>query len=512
MQIASALAGYSLGEADLLRRAMGKKKKEIMDEQRAGFVERALARSVPKATAAKVFDLMAHFAGYGFNKSHSAGYAVVAYQTAYLKVHYPVEFMAATLTSEMSNSDRVMVLLAECRRLGIGVRPPDVNLSAEAFTVHDGAIRFGLGAVKGVGHNAVEAMVQARSTGPFVSLHDFCERIDSGSVNRKCVEALIHAGAMDGLGPSRAALLEGLPAALEWGVRRRREREMGQGSLFGGSGAGGGAEAGAAAHPALPEVPAWDLQETLRREKGALGFFVSAHPLDEYRELLRRAGAVSTDRLPELEDGAPVTLGGVPVALKVSPDKKGNAMAFVSLEDFTGTVECIAFSDAFSRYRACLDADRPLLLKGRLSTREQQKPKILLEEASPLAELVDRGSASLHVIVSTRWDEERLLRLRSVLGAHPGACPVFLHIDPLALGGVIVRPREGRVCLGGDLLRVLAEVVGEERLRVHFGPVHAFRSVDIFGKRPGAAVTIRPVAAAAVVDAHLESEEERAAG
>jgi DNA polymerase III subunit alpha len=476
MQIASALAGYSLGEADLLRRAMGKKKKEIMDKQRAGFVERALARGIPKNTAAKVFDLMAHFAGYGFNKSHSAGYAVVAYQTAYLKVNHPVEFMAASLTSEMSNSDRVMTLLSECRRLGISVRPPEVNLSAEGFTVDEGAIRFGLGAVKGVGHPAVESLAAVRRERPFRSLHDFCERIDPGTVNRKCIEALIHAGACDGFGAPRAALIEGLGAAMEYAARRRREREAGQFSLFGGGEAGEGPS-----DPPLPATPEWSSEERLRREKEALGFFVSGHPLDEFRHFLDQAGATSVYGLEALDDDSAVTLGGVPVSLKTSPDRKGNRMAFVQLEDYTGTVECIAFAEAFERCRAGLEAERPLLIKGRLSTREQQKPKIILEDAVAIADLFAMGRVAVHLQLSTSWEAERLEQIRAALAIGAGTCPVYLHVDARLLGGVIVRPRAVRISPTAEVLRALADLVGPERMRIETSGRVSFRSQDIFG-------------------------------
>ncbi|MFN8549378.1 MAG: DNA polymerase III subunit alpha [Candidatus Eisenbacteria bacterium] len=339
MQIATALAGYSLGEADLLRRAMGKKKAEIMAKERAGFVERAVKRSIPKRDAERIFDLCAHFAGYGFNKSHSAGYALVAYQTAWLKAHHPVEFMAATLTSEMSDSDRIMILLAECRRMGIEIHPPDVNRSAHGFTVDRpagfdpsvagadgdrGAIRFGLGAVKGVGQSAVESIVAARAAGPFRDLFELCERIDPGPVNRKCLEALITSGALDHFEEPRARLLEGLPQAMEWAARRRREKEMGQGSLFGGGGTGDLApgtlpllKAGVADRrsPRTREIGAWLLRvgpsaRRLEARARAAGRPRHPHargagrrhdrlgrrPLDSDPRLRRQAGA--TDLLP----------------------------------------------------------------------------------------------------------------------------------------------------------------------------------------------------------------------
>lgn len=474
MQIASELAGYSLGEADLLRRAMGKKKKEIMDEQRALFLERSREREIPEAAAQRIFDLMAHFSGYGFNKSHSAGYAFVAYQTAYLKVHHPVEFMAAAVTSEMSNSDRVMILLTEAKRMGIRVLPPDINLSDEQFTVHGEAIRFGLGAVKGVGHNAVEAVRTARASRPFVDLFDFCERIDPGPANRKCLEALIHAGAMDAFGPSRASLLDALPLASEWGARRRAEKENGQGSLFGGV-------AEEASRPSLPSTQSWDPGETLRREKAALGFYVSAHPLDPWRSTLEGLGSISTQDLEGAEDGRDVILGGIPVHARISSDKKGREMAFVTVEDFTGTVECIAFADPFAGCRGLLTSDQPVLIKGRLSTREQEKPKILLAEAHLLENLAEKGGLVVHVVVSTKWGEDRLCALNSLLGRHPGACPVFLHVDPRMLGGVQMRLRSTRVRPGPDLCCGLREIAGEAALRVTLGEYRGGRTADLFG-------------------------------
>jgi len=475
MQIASALAGYSLGEADLLRRAMGKKKAEIMAEQRAGFIERALARDVSKGVACRVFDLMAHFAGYGFNKSHSAGYALVAYQTAYLKAHYPVEFMAATLTSEMSNTDRVMILLAECRRMGIKVLAPDVNSSEEGFTVEGSDIRFGLGAVKGVGHNAVVSIQQGRADGPYRDLFDLCERIDPAAVNRKCLEALIHAGALDGCDPARARLAEGLPVAMEWAVRRRREKEMGQGSLFGAPGAGG-----LSPRPPLPQAEPWGAEETLRREKGALGFYISGHPMDAWRLALERLGSCSTHALADLADTSEVLVGGIPVQVKTSTDRKGGTMAFVTVEDFTGTLECVVFADAFAHYRAALTGDQPLLLKGKLSTREQEKPKILLEEALPLPDLMARGRLSLHLAVSASAPAEKLERLRDTLAAHPGACPVILHVDHQLLGGVQIRLSRTRVAATDPLLRRLVDASGASSLRLLVGDGRGRRSADIF--------------------------------
>ncbi len=502
MQIATALAGYSLGEADLLRRAMGKKKAEIMAKERQGFVDRAVARSIPKRDAERIFDLCAHFAGYGFNKSHSAGYALVAYQTAWLKAHHPVEFLAATLSSEMSDSDRIMILLAECRRMGIEIKPPDVNRSAHGFTVDRpaaidpsiagasspgdgadrGAIRFGLGAVKGVGASAVESIVTARGECPFVDLFDLCERIDPGPVNRKCLEALILAGAFDSLGQPRARLLEALPQAMEWASRRRREREMGQGSLFGGGGlVGGGGNAVEISRPSLPDVPEWSTPDRLAREKSALGFYVSGHPLDVWRRALKLLGAIGTHLLEGHDDGSTVLVGGLPIQTRVSADKQGRPICFLTVEDDTGTVECLAFHEPFANCRAHLTGDRPLLLKGRLSTRDEEKPKILVESAVALPDLMEKGRLPLHLALSTAWDEERLERLRQCLYQFPGACPVYLHVDPRKLGGMIVRLRAHRVAPDEALLAMLEEIAGQGALKLTAGEPKAFRSVEVFG-------------------------------
>ena len=306
-------------------------------------------------------------------------------------------------------------------------------------------------------------------------------------MNRKCLEALIHAGACDGFGAARAAQLEGLSSAMEYAGRRRREREAGQFSLF-----GGGAAGARPADPPLPAVPEWSGEELLRREKEALGFFVSGHPLDDYRHFLEQAGATPVHLLEELGDDSTVTLGGVPVSIKVSPDRKGNRMAFTLLEDFTGTVECIAFAEAFERCRSALEADRPLLVKGRLSTREQQKPKLILEDAVAIADLLAMGRVAIHLQVSTTWKEDRLELIRSALAIGSGTCPVYLHVDARLLGGVIVRPREVRVSPTADVLRALTEAVGPERMRIETSGRVSFRSQDIFGS-PSVPVPARPL-------------------
>jgi len=476
LQIASALAGYSLGEADLLRRAMGKKKQEIMDEQRAIFVERAVGRGVKGECARRVFDLMAHFAGYGFNKSHSAGYALVAYQTAWLKRHYPAEFLAASLTSEMADKDRVMILQAESRRLGIRVLAPDVNLSEERFSVQEGSIRFGLEAVKGVGHAAVEAILLAREGRPFTSLFDFAERVDSSRVNRKCVENLVMAGALDSLGGHRAQQLESIGIAMEWAARVRKERSMGQTSLFG----AGEANQAQPAHPSLAESSEWPQGELLRCEKEAIGFYVSGHPLDEYRRLLDRMGVVPVHALEAIRDNEPILAAGLPTQVRRSVDKRGQAIAFMVLEDFTGTVECMVFSDAYQDCDRHLDGEKPLLLRGRISTREDQKPKLRIEEAKPLSDLQEGGQLTLHLALPGSAGDDLLDTLRAIFDRHPGPSPVWVHVDHAGVEGVQIRLKGNRVAPSPSLLDALQHRLGEGAIRLTIGEPRGARSQQIF--------------------------------
>lgn len=475
MQIASALAGYSLGEADLLRRAMGKKNHEIMDEQRDVFVARAVERGIPKETAKKVFVLMDHFAGYGFNKSHSAGYAVVAYQTAWLKAHYPAEFLAASLTSWMSDKDRTMVLLADAKRIGIRVLPPDVGLSGECFSVADGVIRFGLGAVKGIGHTAVEAVLEARAEAPFGDFFDFCRRVDPSRVNRKCIEAFIQAGALDSLGGTRSQQLESISLAMEWGARMRREESMGQQSLFGGDGPG---EA-CSSKPSLCESPEWGRADQLRREKDSLGFYVSGHPLEEHVAVLSRLGVVPIHLLDSLPDNEPILTAGLPTQVKKSYDKKGQPIAFITIEDFTGTVECLVFNDAFQLCGSYLEPDLPLLVRGRLMTREDQKPKLRVEEAVPVERVREAGQLTLHLAVSGNADASALQGIREILAVHPGPSPVWLHVDHRSLEGVQMRLR-GRVLPSDPLLSALEQSLGRDAIRITVGEPVGTRSHEIF--------------------------------
>jgi DNA polymerase-3 subunit alpha len=476
MQIASVMGGYSLGEADLLRRAMGKKKQEVMEKQRRTFMQRAIEREVPLKTAERVFDLMAYFAGYGFNRSHSAGYAVVAYQTAYLKAHYPVEFMAASLSSELNDSDRLMVLLNECRRMGITVLPPDVNASLAGFSVEGDAIRFGLGAIKGLGQAAAEAIVTARAEeGPFGSIYQLCEGLAGQALNKKAFEGLVHAGALASLEGTREQFIAVLPGALERANAVRRDRQRGQSSLF-------GAESGMLRKPTLPEVPQWDFAEALRREKEALGFYLSHHPLDPYRDVLSCLLTVSSGAIASVPDGRIVQAAGLVTRVRSGTTRRGKPMASITLEDFTGTVDAFVFSEALERSREQLVVDAPLLLTGRVSAREGRTPVVFADRVLHLETIAQGQDISLHLAVCGDLADRQIASLRDLLERFAGGrSPVYVYVDPGTPSGARVALRDRLVSPTGELLGALGELLGPKAVRLVYGKADGLQARELFG-------------------------------
>src|SRR5205823_12222574 len=349
MQIANRLAGYSLGEADLLRRAMGKKIAEEMAAQRERFVTGAVKNGYPPKKIEKIFDLMAQFAGYGFNKSHSAAYALLAYHTAYLKTHYPVEFMAALLTSQTGNTDNVVKYINECREMGIPVEAPDINVSDAYFTPHDQGIRFGLAAVKNVGRNAIESIVQARrEAGSFHSIFEYCEKVDLRLLNKRVIESLIKSGAMDSFG-TRSQLMAVLDKAMERAQKSQRDAEMGQHGLFG---VFQQEESSNNNNERLPTVPEWDEHQRLANEKEVLGFFITGHPLEKYRDKLLDFNAHTVETISAMKNGTgrdEIKTAGMISNVRPLKSKKGDMYAQAVLEDMTGAIEAIVFPEAFKR-------------------------------------------------------------------------------------------------------------------------------------------------------------------
>jgi len=465
MQIASALAGFSMGQADVLLNAMRKKHEDQMAVQKEDFVRGAVENGIPKKKARAIFEQMEHFAGYGFNKAHSASYAVLAVRTGYLKTHYPAEFMAATLTSEMHNSDRIVALINECRRMGISVRPPNVNEGHAGFrATPEGDIRYGLAAIKNVGRSAIASIVAAREEdGPFEDLFDLTSRIDLRLVNKRVLESLAAAGALDGLHGHRAQQFEAAGAAHDIGQRAQRERDSGQISLLDSL----ATEELAARPRKLPEVQPWNDIETLGREKAVLGLYVSGHPLARYeRELASFATATITD-LPELADGEPVRIGGIVEGIKTTTDRKGERMAFVTVEDFTGRVELLVFAGCYARKQAEIIRDAAIIVEGRISTREEEEPKIIVENIVPLARAYQQFVERVVISLSTPGlEEESLLELRDILEEHPGRIPVDLSVKTAAGKVVTVETGGLRVEPSRRLAERLADVVGDANVRL----------------------------------------------
>ncbi len=415
MQIAHTLAGFSLGQADILRKAMGKKKPEEMEKQKEAFVKGAMANKVPEAKARRLFDLMAKFAEYGFNKSHSAAYAYVAYQTAYLKAHYPVEFMAATMSAELDNTDKIMNFIKECRSMSIPVLPPDINVSDGEFKVVEGSIRFGMIALKGAGQQAIEDIIEERSqNGPFRTFEEFMERTNSRKVNRKVIEALVKAGAFDSLGHARRVCIRMLDA-------RDRGDSLRQQSIFGG---GDTSEGGAD-----PEEAEWDEKELLLYEKEALGFYISGHPLRAYLKGALLREVVPTSRLAALPDKAETAVAGIIAAVRKIKTKGKGLMAALTLDDGEGTVEAVVFPDLYQQAGSLVRKDTPVLVRGNIDMTDKgikilARHLLHLEDAQKAGAL-GNGGRRIEVRLGVGDD---LPAIKALADAHGGDSLLLLKV------------------------------------------------------------------------------------
>ena len=453
MQIANILAGYSLGEADLLRRAMGKKNPEEMAKQRDRFVSGALERGYPKDTVVQIFDLMEQFAGYGFNKSHSAAYALLAYHTAYLKTHYPVEFMSALLTSEISKPENVVKYIKECREMEIAVEPPDVRYSDADFTPHGDKIRFGLTAIKNVGRNAIDSILAVRDElakegRSFGNFQDFCDKIDLRLLNKRVVESLIKAGALDSFG-RRAQLLAAVDKTIERAQKTQRDREAGQSGLF-------GIFDHPEAHKAdeLPNVPDLEESQRLQMEKEVLGFFVSGHPLDKYAEKLRNLPGVmdvatALETKPAPSNGrrgqAPeneIAVAGVMLGLKVAKSKRsGELYAQAALEDATGKIDLICFPKDYERLAEPLKMEVPVLVRGQLRAEEDAAPKLCVSSIMALEDVKVRLPKNVRIRISLeRVSETTLEELRDLVAGTPGPARVMINVEQRGEYCVVMEP------------------------------------------------------------------------
>lgn len=424
MEVAARMAGFSLGQADLLRRAIGKKKKEILDEQRLIFVDGVERKGYGRRLGEELYDLIVKFASYGFNKSHAAAYALIAYQTAYLKANHPVEFMAALLTGVISSSEKVSLYIADCRRQGIRILPPDVNESEVKFSVvGEKRIRFGLEAIKNVGRGAIETIIETRQReGRFTSLHDFCHKV--WGCNRKVVESLIKSGAFDSLGGFRSQYLNIMDKALAYGHQVEKERQNGQISVF--SYLDDDSSFALQDTDQLPAIPEFSPKEKLVLEKEMVGLYISGHPLDQYAMIIENLqGTTSVGELVEAGDRRLVSVAGMISSLRRIYTKKGQPMCFMQLEDLTGEVEVIIFSDLYEKHQQELQEDRVILLSGQTDLKEEEAVKIIAREITFLPQEPIQYCICL--------DEDRppgeLVDLRELLAANQGTIPVYLYLN-----------------------------------------------------------------------------------
>ncbi|MHB8520293.1 MAG: DNA polymerase III subunit alpha [Limisphaerales bacterium] len=463
MQATQVLAGFTLGAADVLRRAMGKKKVEEMQKQRDTFVKGcAKSNHIPAAKANQIFDLLEKFAGYGFNKSHAAAYAIVAYQTAWLKANYPVEFLSAMMTNDMGDTAKVAVLINEARTFGIDVLPPDVNESLETFAParEAKAIRFGLVAIKGVGGIAVESILQARRDGGrFKTLAELCERIDTRAVNRKALEALVKCGACDTFGETRATLFAQIDRALGRAVSIVQDRQRGQGSLFGML-----EEKNDPMPESISKRPEWPQHELLAAEKELLGFYVTGHPLTPYVPFIKQYALTNTTGLASLPNRSLTRIGGLIAGVQHGVSKKSNKpYAMVTLEDLEGSVQVLCMNDNYDRYRELLAPGKAILVVGEANTADD-KPKIFPQEILPLEDAPQRYTKQVHLrLYTAHLTPEHLEKVREVAAAHPGKCPLFLCLlRPTGEALFIETHERFRVTPSAQLQQAVDGLFGEE--------------------------------------------------
>jgi len=473
MKIAQVLAGYSLGEGDILRRAMGKKDHKEMAAQRDRFQSGAVKHGIPDFKAKIIFDLMEKFAGYGFNKSHSAAYALIAYHTAWLKAHYLVPFMASLLSNELGNTDGVVKFIGECRARDIQILPPDVNYSKVDFTIEEESIRFGLAAVKNVGLGAIDAIVQEREeNGRYSSFEDFCSRVDLKKVNKRMLESLIKCGAFDSLGHRRSQMIAVLDLALDIGQSKRQERLSGQMSLFD-SMAQAAPERPRESVLILPDIPEWSEIEYLANEKTYLGFYISGHPLDPYRDDLLRMASIHTGNVSGMVDGSQIGLAGTIRINKEIITRKGDRMAFLTLEDLHGFIEIVCFPEIYAKARELIDADSPVWVAGTLKKEDDKKiNKIIANSMEPLGEACKQRVRGL--LVELRGDSvgPQVLRpLQDLFTKHHGSYPVRLAIIIKDRGRVVLSlPEEYNVSISPELTESMNDLLGYAGLKVEYEP------------------------------------------
>lgn len=479
MKIASELAGFSLGQADILRKAMGKKQKGVMEKQRELFIKGAQKNNIKKNISAEIFDLIAYFAGYGFNKSHSVSYAFISYQTAYLKTHYAIEYMASLLTSIMGNNDKVALYIKECRNMNIEILPPDINQSLVNFTVVGRkAIRFGLAAVKNVGEKAINAIIEERRRNSnFTSLLDFCQRADLRIVNKRVIESLIKCGAFDFIGAKRSQLLAVLDISLKSGQEYQKSKRNGQTSLFDLFEKNNSDKSSSNYQDRLPDISEFSKNELLVMEKEMLGLYISYHPLNDYKERLKKIVTSTSIELANFPDRSRVVLAGVINNFKRKSTKNGNLMAFITLEDLEGTVEIIAFPKVYEKCKEMIKKDEIVITEGRLDVTEG-KTKIIAEKISLLEKYLknkkptsktkekDHNLAEeLHLEINTEKNEpDFLIKLKDIFCGYPGESRVVLHFKDKDKTILHAIDKKYSVNIDDKLMEETRSILGNEKI------------------------------------------------
>ncbi|MCX5852039.1 MAG: DNA polymerase III subunit alpha, partial [Deltaproteobacteria bacterium] len=460
MQIVSVLADYTMADADNLRKMISKKKPEDMEKESPKFLEGAKKHRIPKEVAAKLWDDMKSFGGYGFNKSHGTAYAMISFQTAYLKSHYPVEFMASLLTCEKNNRDNIIKYLSSCRDMGIQVLPPDMNESQSDFGVSAGRIRFGLAAVKNVGVAAVESIIESRvKSGRFTTFYDFCSRADLRKINKKVLESLIKSGAFDSLEKNRARLMQGIEQIIDIAQRKSRERLNGQKSLFDDSSMADDASA----MIELPDTPEWDHDTLISHEKEMIGFYITGHPLLKYNDKLSMISDTTSETLARRSNGDPVTVAGVVNSLKEATTKKKEAMAYITLDDMKGFMTVIVFPDLYRGHIIAINGNEPLCIRGKVDAGDDEEPKIIATEILTIEEALQQSIIATHVKIDSRsTTDNEIDNLKALLQTHKGNSPVYLHLVDNNSSEIIIQLGDDHfVAISEDLRTDLNNLLGK---------------------------------------------------
>ena len=470
MQIAQTLSGYTLGGADMLRRAMGKKKPEEMAKQRATFEQGAINNGVDGELAMKIFDLVEKFAGYGFNKSHSAAYALVSYQTLWLKTHYPAEFMAAVMTADMDNTDKIVTLVDECQNMKLTIIPPDVNTGQYRFTVNEqGHIVYGIGAVKGVGEGPIEAIIEARNAGgPFRDLFDFCNRVDIKRLNKRVMEKLIQAGALDRLGPHRAALAASLEEAMKAAEQKAKDQARGQDDLFGDLFGGDDA---VLPPPSFADVAEWPDKVWLEGERETLGLYLTGHPINQYLGELRHYVSGRLSEVHATERDKVTTVAGLVIAARVLITKRGNKMGILTLDDKSGRLDVTLFSEALERYESLLEKDRILVVSGQVSFDDFSGGlKMSAREVMDIADARARYARGIRLKLNQQQIDGRFFqRFAEIMQPHrAGICPVQVCYRTTGVQASLQLGTEWRVTPTDQLLDELRMLLGKQSVDLIF--------------------------------------------